>query len=58
MIWALLAHLQDYNKLYKTIAWYIGLLHAEELLEILRHARDQHTNRIVHSNLEQLMMGQ
>ena len=24
----------DYNKLYKTVAWYIGLLYGEELLEI------------------------
>jgi len=57
MIWALLAHLQDYNKLYKTVAWYIGLLHAEELLEIIR-CRICIADRIVHSKLKQLMMDQ
>jgi len=56
MIWALLAHLRDYNKLYKTVAWYVGLLHAEELLEILQ-CRICIADRIVHSKLEQLMMG-
>jgi hypothetical protein len=57
MFWALLAHFWDYNKLYKTVAWYIGLLHAEELLEILQ-CRMCIVDRIVRSKLEQLMMGQ
>jgi len=57
MFWALLAHFWDYNKFYKTVAWYIGLLHAEELLEILQ-CRMCIVDRIVRSKLEQLMMGQ
>ena len=48
---------QDYNKLYKMTAWYIGPLHAEEMLEILR-CRIHIMDRIVHGKLEQLMKGQ